>query len=158
MPETVSCEMATMVDPKVVNDNGVALFRYEDGMIAEISCSFTTCASEITTEVYCCGGSIQQYYGDATSTGLPRPAGQPGLKWFVSGEKDWTDSGIPSPAAHFERIKGQALPFARFLKGEIPTICSAEEGRNSLRLVLACFLSAREGTRVSVWDDRIYEI
>ena len=158
MPETVSCEMATMANPKVVNDNGVALFKYADGMIAEISCSFTTSASEITTEIYCTGGSVQQYYGDATSTGLPRPAGQPGLKWFVNGSKDWTDSGIPSPAAHRERLAAQGLQFARYLRGERESICTAEEGRNSLRLVLACYLSAREGKRVSVWDDRIYEI
>lgn len=158
MPETVSCELATMANPKVLNDVGVALFKFADGMIAEISCCFSTSASEITTEVYCTGGSVQQYFGDATSTGLPRPAGQPGLKWFKNGEKDWTDSGIASPAAHFTRIRSQAEPFAKFLKGEGPSVCTAEEGRNSLRLVLACYLSAREGARVSVWDERIYEI
>ena len=155
MPETVSCEMTTMANPKVVNDNGVALFKYANGMIAEITCSFTTAASEITTEIYCTGGSIQQYYGDATSTSLPRPAGQPGLKWFVNGAKDWTDSGIPSPAAHAERLAAQAVHFANYLKGEEPPVCTAEEGRDSLRLVLACYLSAREGKRVSVWDERI---
>ncbi len=158
MPETVSCEMATMANPKVSNDNGVALFKYANGMIAEISCSFTTSASEITTEIYCTGGSVQQYYGDAVSTKLPRPAGQPGLKWFVNGAQEWTDSGIASPAAHGQRIAAQGLEFARYLKGERPSVCTAEEGRNSLRLVLACYLSAREGKRVSVWDDRIYEI
>lgn len=158
MPETVSCEMTTMVNPKIVNDNGVALFKYENGMIAEITCSFTTCASEITTEIYCTGGSVQQYYGDAVSTNLPRPEGQPGLKWFAAGDKDWTFSDIASPPAHGERLKAQALPFAQYLNGQGPAICTAEEGRNTLRLVLACFLSAREGTRVSVWDDRIYEI
>ncbi len=158
MPETVSCEMTTMANPKIANDNGVALFKYANGMIAEITCSFTTSASEITTEIYCTGGSIQQYYGDATSTSLPRPAGQPGLKWFVNGDKDWTDSGIASPAAHGERLKAQALAFAKYLNGEGPAVCTAEDGRDSLRLVLACYLSAREGKRVSVWDERIYGI
>ena len=158
MPETVCCEMTTMANPKIVNDNGVALFKYDNGKIAEITCSFTTSASEITTEIYCTGGSIQQYYGDATSTSLPRPEGQPGLKWFVNGDKDWTVSDIASPPAHGERLKAQAFHFAKYLNGEGPCICTAEEGRNSLRLVLACFLSAREGKRVSVWDDRIYGI
>ena len=158
MPETVSCEMTTMVNPRVPNDNGVALFKYADGMIAEISCGFTTSASEITTEIYLTGGSIQQYYGDATSTALPRPEGQPGLKWFKNGDPDWTESGIPSPKAHSERLKAQALPFARYLRGESGPVCTAEEGRDSLRLVLACYLSAREGKRVSVWDERIRKI
>jgi len=158
MPETVSCEMTTMANPKVVNDNGVALFKYENGMIAEITCSFTTVASEITTEIYCTGGSVQQYYGDATSTSMPRPEGQPGLKWMKVGDKEWTDSGIESPDAHAKRLDAQAVYFANYLKGEGPAVCTAEEGRDSLRLVLACYLSAREGRRVSVWDERIYGI
>ena len=42
--------------------------------------------------------------------------------------------------------------------GERGPICSAEEGRDSLRLVLACYVSARTGERVSVWDKRVYDI
>ena len=157
MPETVSCEMSTMVNPKIVNDNAVALFRYKNGLICEISCCFTCVASEITTEVYLSNGSIQQYFGDNPACRLPRVSGMTGLKWYKEGDKDWTDSGIPSPAAHGQRLKDQAAPLASFLKGGAP-VCTAEEGRNSLRLVLACYLSASLGQRVSVWDDRIDRI
>ena len=157
MPETVSCEITSMLNPKVPNDNGVALFRYANGMIAEISCYFTCSAAEITTEIYCEKGAVQQYFGDAPATRLPRLSGMPGLKWYTEGDADWTDSGIPSPAQHGERLKAQALPFADFLKGG-PAVCTAEEGRNTLRLVLACYLSARTGKRVSVWDDGVYDI
>jgi predicted dehydrogenase len=158
VPETVMAEMTTMYDPKVVNDNGVALFKYKNGMIAEISAYFTCSASEITTEVYGEKGSVQQYYGDGPATRLPRPAGQPGLKWFIEGEADWTDSGIPSPQGHGERIAGQAQPLADFLNGKRPPICSAHEGRDSLRMVLACYVSAQAGERVPLDDPRIYEI
>lgn len=158
VPETVSCEMTTMVNPKVKNDNGVALFRYANGMIAEITCSFVCVASEITTEIYGTKGSIQQYYGDAVSTALPRPEGQPGLKYFVLGDKDWTDSGVPSPAAHSERIGAQGEIFAQFLRGEREPICSVYEARDSLKMVLACYLSAREGRRVRIDDPAIYTI
>lgn len=156
MPETVSCEMSTMVNPKIPNDNAVALFKYKNGLICEISCSFTCSATEITTEVYCTNGSIQQYFGDNPSTRLPRPA-MPGLKWYKEGDADWTDSGIESPAAHSARLGWQAKPMADFLQGGAP-ICTAEEGRDTLRLVLACYLSAREGKRVSVYDPRIQDI
>ena len=157
MPETVSCEMSTMVNPKIPNDNAVALFRYADGMIAEITCSFTCSASEITTEVYCTEGTIQQYFGDNPATRLPRVEKMPGLKWFREGDADWTDSGIPSPASHGARLGWQAAPLAEFLAGG-PEICTVQEGRNSLRLVLACYVSAREGRRVSVNDPKIYDI
>ncbi|MBQ2955635.1 MAG: Gfo/Idh/MocA family oxidoreductase [Clostridia bacterium] len=157
MPETVSCEMSTMLNPKIPNDNGIALFKYANGMVAEITCCFTCSAVEATTEVYCEKGSIQQAYGDAPATRLPRVSGAPGLKWFREGDSDWTDSGIPSPAVHGQRLKDQAGPLADFLKGG-PSVCTAEEGRDTLRLVLACCLSAREGKRVSVRDDGVYNI
>lgn len=158
VPETVMAEMTTMHNPKVVNDNGVALFKYPNGMIAEISCYFTCSASEITTEVYGAKGAVLQHYGDAVSTRLPRPEGQPGLKWYVDGSDNWIDSGIASPAAHGERLAAQAAPFAEFLHGKRPPICSVREGRDSLRMVLACYLSAREGARVRIDDPRVYEI
>ena len=156
MPESVMCEMSTMVNEKIPNDNAVILFKYADGMIAEISCSFTCSASEITTEVYCEKGTIQQYFGDNPATRLPRPP-MPGLKWFKEGEKDWQDSGIESPPAHGARLGWQAKPMADFLQGGDP-ICTAEEGRNDLRMVLACYVSAREGRRVSLDDPKVYEI
>ena len=158
VPETVMAEMTTMYNPKVVNDNGVALFKYKNGMIAEISGYFTCSASEITTEVYGDKGSIQQYYGDGPSTRLPRPAGQPGLKWFVEGQADWTDAEIPSPQSHGERLVAQAQPFADFLHGKRPPICTAQEGRDSLRMVLACYVSARAGERVRLDDARIFRV
>ena len=153
MPETVSCEISTMINPKIKNDNAVALFRYANGLICEISCCFTCVASEITTEIYCSNGSIQQYFGDNPGTRLPRVPGMEGLKWYKEGDKDWTPSGIPSPAAHGQRLKDQAAPLANSLKGGAP-VCTAEEGRDTLRLVLACYLSAHEGRRVSIWDDK----
>ena len=158
VPETVLAEFSTMHNPKVVNDSGVALFRYPNGMIAEISCYFSCTASEITTEVYGAKGAVLQSYGDGVSTRLPRPAGQPGLKWYVEGDADWTDSGILSPAGHGERLAAQAQPFAEFLRGERGPICSATEARDSLRMVLACYLSVREGARVKIDDPRVYEI
>jgi len=158
VPETVMAEMTTAHNPKVVNDNGVALFKYKNGMIAEISCYFTCSAAEITTEVYGEKGSVQQYYGDGPGTRLPRAEGQAGLKWFVEGDGDWTASEIPSPQGHGERIAGQAQHFADFLHGKRPAICTAREGRDSLKMVLACYLSANSGERVRIDDARIYEI
>lgn len=155
MPETVSCEMSTMVNPKVPNDTGIALFKFKDGMIADISCQFTTVAAEIGTEVYGDKGSIQQYYDDGPSTKLPH--GTEGLKWYRQGDENWTISDIASPKGHGERIYNQGVQLAKFLNGGEP-VCSAEDGRDSLRCVLACYVSARTGERVSVWDDRVYDI
>ena len=45
VPETVIAELTTVCNPKVKNDNGVALFKYKNGMIAEISTYFTCSAA-----------------------------------------------------------------------------------------------------------------
>ena len=157
MPESVVCEMSTMVNPKVPNDNAVAVFRYADGLICEISLCFTCSAAEITTEAYLSGGSIQQYFGDNPACRLPFGGGARGLKWYKEGDSGWTVSDIPSPKAHSERLKAQAKPFADFLNGGAP-IATAQEGRDCLRLVLMCYLSAREGKRIYADDERIYAV
>ena len=45
-----------------------------------------------------------------------------------------------------------------FLNGKRPPICTVYEGRNSLMMVLACYLSSRTGERVKIDDPRLYEI
>jgi len=156
VPETVSCEMSTMHIPEVKNDTGVALFKYPNGMIAEVTFCSSCSAAEITTEVYSERGAIQQYNGDGPGCRLPH--NNPGLKYFKEGDADWTVSDIPLPEGQWVRIKDQAKPLADFLLGNRPPICSAEEGRNSLRMVLACYLSQKTGSRVRIDDPRIYEI
>lgn len=158
VPETVYAEISTMHSPEIPNDTAVLLFKYANGMIAEITCPFACTASEITTEVYGEKGAILQSYGDAVSTNLPRPEGQPGLKYFLLGDKEWTDSGIPSPDTHRQRLVDQAEPFAEFLHGVREPICTVYEAKEDLRMVLACYLSAREGCRVRIDDSRVYEI
>lgn len=155
MPETVMCEMSTMDNPKAPNDNCAALFKYANGMIAEITTCFTASAADPTTEIYLSDGAVIQRYGDGPGTKLAQT--EPGLKWYKEGDKDWTYSDIPSPANQGVRLADQAGPLAAFLHGGEP-VCSAREGRDTLRLVLSCYLSAREGRRVSVWDERVYDI
>lgn len=158
MPESVMCEMSTMVNPGIPNDNGVCIFKYPDGKIVELSLSFTCSASEITTEVYGEKGAIQQYFGDGPSTRLPRLEGMEGLMWFKEGDSGWTKAGIPSPKSHGERLYAQAEPFSEFLHGRRGPICTVEEGRNNLRCVLACYLSAQKGCRIQISDDGVYDI
>jgi len=152
VPESVTAELWSHLLP---NDHGVALFRYASGVMAEVTCSFTCLAAENTTEVIGLAGSLVQNYGDVPSCNVPRSADAPGLKWYSGEKKEWTFSDIPSPASHGTRIAGLAAPLADFFHGRRPAIASAEEGRTSLRMTLACYLSAREGRRVALGDPGI---
>ncbi len=156
VPETVTAEMATLHDPRIPNDNGVALFRYPNGgPLVEVVCSFTCPAAENTTEIIAERGTIIQNYGDAPSANVPRPEGACGLKWYTAESGQWTCSDIASPAGHGERIAGLVAPLAEFLQGRRPPIATAEEGRTSLRMTLACYVSSREGRRVRIDDGSI---
>jgi predicted dehydrogenase len=148
MPASVTAEMGSLLNPKIPNDNGIAIFRYADGAFAEVCCSFTCLAGENTTEIIAEKGVIIQNYGDAASASAPRPAGAVGLKWYLHETREWTHSAHASPAGHGERISGLAGPLSEFLNGRRPPIATALEGRDVLRLVLACYDSASQGRRI----------
>ncbi len=155
LPASVTAEIMSLGDPRVPMDNGIAIYRYPGGPLAEVCCSFTCTAAENTVEIIGEQGSLVLNYGDVPSANVPRPAGAAGLKWYTTAAGDWTLSDIPSPASHGERIAGLALPLAEFLQGRRPAIATAEEGRAVLRMTLACHLSTREGRRVSLDDPAI---
>jgi len=151
-PESVIADIATLHDPKVPDDNGIAIFRYKDGTFAEITCSFTCLAAENTTEIVCENGVIIQNFGDGPSCNAPRPPGSVGLKWLMKGDKAWHVSDIASPAGHGERIAALAPEILKFLHVERDAICTAQEGRASLAMTLACYRSAELGQRVVIGD------
>lgn len=157
-PESVTAELASLYDPRIPNDNGIAIYRYADGPIAEVSCSFTCHAVQNTTEIIGERGTIVQNYGDAPSANAPRPDACAGLRRFDAEQHAWIDSEIASPPAHYHRIRGLAEPLAAFLRGEREPIATAEEGRTSLRMVLATYVSSREGRRVSLQDPAIRNV
>lgn len=152
-PETVTAELTTLSNPKTPNDNGVAVFKYADGSIVEVVCSFSCLGTENTTEVFAEKGCIVQNYGDGVSVATPRPKETDSLKWLLrdeAGQSIWNFSGIPSPEGHFERIMALAEPLAAFIRNERDPIATVYEGRASLKMVLACYHSSREGRRIQL--------
>ncbi|MDH7570264.1 MAG: Gfo/Idh/MocA family oxidoreductase, partial [Armatimonadota bacterium] len=63
VPETATAEIETLFDPRMPMDNGVVLYRYPGGPLAEVHCSFTCPAHENTTEVVAEKGTIIQNFG-----------------------------------------------------------------------------------------------
>jgi predicted dehydrogenase len=150
MPVSVVAEMGTLLNPVIKNDNGIAVFRFADGSFGEASCSFAAVAGENTLEVVCEHGVIIGNYGDLPSCMAPRPAGGIQLKWYHDNVGDWTMSDIADITNQGERIAGLAAPLADFLLGKRPPIATAEEGRDVLRMTLACYESAEQGMRIAI--------
>jgi predicted dehydrogenase len=149
MPVSVVAELGTLLNPRVPNDNAIALFRYADGTFAEVSCSFVAVAGENTAEIVCENGVIVGNYGDAPSSSV-RPAGAPQLKWYLREDGRWTESDIPEIRGQGERIANLSGPLAEVLHGTRPPIATAREGRDVLRLVEACYESAGSGRRITI--------
>ena len=150
MPKSVFAEMGTLLNPLVPNDNGIAVYRYADGSFAEVSCTFVAVAGENTLEIICENGVIIGNYGDAPSCGVPRPPGAIQLKWYLHGSSGWTISDLPDVPGQGDRIAGLSGPLAEFLHGNRPPIATAEEGRDVLKLVLACYDSYELGRRIEI--------
>ena len=151
MPATVTAELSTMVNPAIINDNGIVILKYPDGALGEVSCSFVALAGENVTEVVCEHGTVIGNYGDVPSCNVPRPPGAgPQLKWYLQKAGNWTASALPEIKSHTERLNGLAAPLAEFLQGKRPPIATAREGRDVLRIVLACYDSATQGKRINL--------
>ena len=150
MPASVVAELGTLCNPAVPNDHGIAVYRYANGTFAEVSCSFVAVAGENVTEVVCEHGTIVGNYGDGPSTNIPWPPGGIQLKWYLHKVGKWTSSDLAEIRNHGERIAGLAGPLAEFLRGERPPIAAAEEGRDVLRMVQACYDSYEQGRRVDL--------
>ncbi|MFW6060854.1 MAG: Gfo/Idh/MocA family protein, partial [Phycisphaeraceae bacterium] len=148
-PASVMAEIDTLHNPSVPDDNGIAIYRYADGTMAEVSCSFTCPAGENTTEIVGERGTIVQNFGDAPSCNAPRADDAVGLKWYTTDDEQWHISDVPSPASHSERIAALAEPLASFLNGRRAPVADVCEGRASLHMTLAAYDSARTGRRIT---------
>jgi predicted dehydrogenase len=150
-PVSVMAEIDTLLNPKIPDDNGAAIFKFKDGMIGIIESSFTTIAAEDTTTIVAEKGTILQSWGDGPSCGAqPESPNGPlfGLKYYLAGEDRWQTVDIPTPAAHGARIEGIVDPAVAFLKGERGPIADADDGRICTKMVLAAYSSSREGRRI----------
>jgi predicted dehydrogenase len=148
MPESVFAEIVTTSNSLITGNNAIAVFRYPDGLLAEISCTFTAVAGENTLEILCENGTIVGNYGDQVSCITPRDPGVAQLKTYLHGDDTWTKIDLPDIYAQRERIQGLAVPLAEFLNGTRPGLATAEEGRDVLKMTMACVESADEGKRV----------
>ncbi len=149
-PASVAAEIETVLNPKVPDDNAVAIYRYADGMLAVLECSFTCAAADDTTNIYGANGTILQRWGDGPSC-TPHLAATPAeraLRYRLAGDDAWTAVDIETPPAHGHRIRGVARPAVEFLLGQAGPIATAAEGRVNVEMLLAAYESARTGRRV----------
>lgn len=147
-PVSVIAEIDNVLTDVAPDDTGVAVFRFADGLFAEVFNSSVTLAGENTTEIYGDRGVLLQNYGDGPSSAI-KPPHPIGVKLYQTEKADlgWQDLGLPIPSGQGERIAGVARPFIDALNAGKP-LCTAQEGRQSVEMCLAAYHAARTGQRV----------
>ena len=149
-PVSVMAEIDNVLTTVAPDDTGVAIFRFADGMFADIMNTSVTLAGENTTEIYGDKGVIIQNYGDSPACQF-QPPNAVGVKLYQTDKAaaGWQDLGLPVPGNHGERIAGVARPFIDALKKGEP-MCTARDGRVSIEMCLACYRSAQTGARIKL--------
>ena len=151
-PASVTAEIETLLNPKVPDDNGAAIYRYADGMLAILECSFTCVAADDTTNIYGAGGTVLQRWDDSPSC-TPHLAATPderAVRYKLAGDDAWTPVDIDTPPGHGHRIAAVARPAVEFLLGRREPIATADEGRTNIEMLLAAYESAETGRRVNL--------
>lgn len=147
-PVSVMAEIDNIVTDVSPDDNGIAIYRFRDGIMGTLFNSSTTLAGINTTEIYGDEGVIIQDYGDSPSVSAPRAKDAKPLRMLRKGESAWTEFDLAIPVSQGERIAGVPRPFIDYVRGLSEEHVSAEEGRISVEMVLGAYLSARRGRRI----------
>lgn len=149
-PVSVMAEIDNIVTNIAPDDNGVALYRFENGMIGTLFNGSTTLFGVNTTEIYGDNGTLIQDYGDSPATSAPRPENAIPLKYIQKGDNKWTELAMDIPHGQGERIAAIPRPFINYIRGLTDERVSPEEGRVSVEMVLAAYESAKTGKRVKI--------
>jgi predicted dehydrogenase len=147
-PLSVMAEIDRIVTDVAPDDNGLAVYRFADGIIGVLLNSSTTVAAIGTTEIYGDEGTILQDYGDSPATTAPRPVDAVPLRSIRRGDDKWVEYPLAIPGSQGERIAAVPRPFVDYLRGDGAAPVSAQEGRVSVEMVLGAYRSATEGRRV----------
>lgn len=144
-PTSVMAEIDNVVTDVAPDDNGVAIYRFENGVMGILLNSSTQLAAQSTTEIYGDKGTIQHDYGDSPSSHLP--ANEAPLRIYQQGDDQWQPFDFPF-VPHHTRISAVPRPLIDFLKGEGEPLATGEDGRVAVEMVLGAYQSSKSGKRI----------
>ena len=149
--------------PSGVEDNGVLLYRFADGMIGVHQSSWTELASTSTIELsgdkgvaIANGTDISSFRSRASDEPPLRvwrhnpagPAGDPPRGGSAPGQAPPGEWHIPEVALPANRLTGTARAFVDLLVHGGPSPADAHTARTAVEMVLAGYQSSREGREI----------
>lgn len=155
-PQSVMGIVTTALTPQRlgVEDNGVLLYRYANGMIGVHQSSWTELASTSTIELSGEHGVLVATGTDISTSRSAVPNEAPVRVWrhvtqVTPGEPagEWH---TPSVQLAGNRLTGTAQAFADLLATGGPSPCDARAARTAVAMVLAGYASSRNGREMPV--------
>ena len=152
LPATVTAETSSPVAGLDVDETATALFRYADGMMAELTASFLLPAAEVSIEIYGTRATallagVDLASRDITSGGFLR------VSIEENGSKRWEDVDV-TPRFKLGQFHHQnAIGFVRCLRTGAAPPAGLEAGRAALLMIETAYRAARTGTRQPVATD-----
>lgn len=141
--DEVYARIATLRYAVEVEDTAHVSFRYDGGALGVIEAAWTATGWEEGFWVYGSEGALESTnrYGPPTLRHAYR--GSVGGSWD---QTDVTSYSFAGTDAHLQHM----LAFVAAVKGEGPVVCSGEDGREAVRLILTAYDSAQRNLPVKM--------
>ena len=152
LPSTVTAETTSPVAGLAVDETATAVFRYADGMMAELTASFLLPAADTSIEIYGTKATALLSGVDLASRDITR-GGFLRVSVDVDGSKQWEVIDV-TPQFKLGQFHHQnAIGFLRCLRTGVAPPAGMAAGRAALLMIEAAYRSARTGIRQSVTPD-----
>ena len=132
-----------------VEDNGIAIVEFANGVIGTLQSSWTFAAGTVTTEIFGLDGTIQQSFNDCESTTINGENNFP-LQVFRKGRPmaGWENPRMPIRFKHIHEVVAERFIDCLETGDAFPS--TLEDGYAALRLVLAAYQSAKDNRTVAM--------
>lgn len=154
LPQTVSAETTAAIAGLAVDETATALFRYGDGMLAELTASFLLSAADVSVELYGTRATallsgVDLASRDITASGFLR------ISREVDGAREWETIDI-TPRFKLGQFHHQnAIGFLHCLRTGARPPAGLAEGRAALMMIESAYRAARTGQRQAISPDAV---
>lgn len=146
-PVSVMAQIDTVGTNFKVDDEGVAIYRFEDRSMMVLHASWLDQAATNTTEIYGSEGVLIQSHTDGASTRGISETSHP-LRIYWKKASGWSVYDLP---IHFPRNQEAVVkPFIQCLLERTSPPVTMYDGRRALELVMAAYRSSITGQSISI--------
>ncbi len=132
-----------------VEDQAIAVYDYADGMLAEITSSFTFAAADASIEIYGSEGTAIVSGVDLASRDITQ-AGFVKVFRRDQSVREWKVSPLVPRFKTGQFHHQNALAFADALRRNIPPPVTLDDGLRSVTMILRAYEAIRSGTRTCI--------